>query len=124
MSRNLVVTTTSWKALIESLKANSKHGYNRLESLKQADGYFTAVLCQNTDANYLERLKIVTGHSETGDEEDVEHALYFLCTNLVPFPPKLLERINSVLELAKENKLVDTDPVISTKLKRTTRSKK
>ena len=66
--------------------------YNKLESLKQADGYFTAVLCQETDASYLERLKIVTG-----DEEDVEHALYFLCTNLVPFPPKLLERINSVL---------------------------
>ena len=124
MSRNLVISTKSWKALIESLKGNSKHGYNKLESLKQVDGYFTAVLCQNTDANYLERLKIVAGHSETGEEEDVEYALYFLCTNLVPFPPKLLERINSVLELAKENKLVDTDPVISTKLKRTTRSKK
>mgnify|MGYP003434136493 CR=1 FL=1 len=124
MSRNLVITTKSWKALIESLKANSKHGYNRLESLKHDGVYYTAILCQNTDANYLERLKIVTGHSETGDEEDVEHALYFLCTNLVPFPPKLLERINSVLELAKENKLVDTDPVFSTKLKRTTRSKK
>ena len=119
MSRNLVITTKSWKALIESLKANSKHGYNRLESLKQVDGYFTAVLCQETDASYLERLKIVAG-----EEEDVEHALYFLCTNLVPFPPKLLERINSVLELAKENKLADTEPVISTKIKRTTRSKK
>ena len=117
--KQLVITTKSWKALIESLKGNSKHGYNKLESLKQADGYFTAVLCQNTDASYLERLKIVTG-----DEEDVEHALYFLCTNLVPFPPKLLERINSVLEIDKENKLADTDPVISTKLKRTTRSKK
>ena len=124
MSRNLVITTKSWKALIESLNGNSKHGYNRLESLKQVDGYFTAVLCQNTDANYLERLKIVAGHSETGDEEDVEHALYFLCTNLVPFPPKLLERINSLLELAKENKLADTDPVISTKIKRTPRGKK
>lgn len=117
--KQLVITTTSWKALIESLRGNAKHGYNKLESLKQADGYFTAVLCQETDASYLERLKIVTG-----DEEDVEHALYFLCTNLVPFPPKLLERINSLLELAKENKLADTDPVISTKLKRTTRSKK
>ena len=96
-----------------------KHGYNKLESLKQVGGYFTAVLCQEADASYMERLKIVTG-----DEEDVEHALYFLCTNLVPFPPKLLERINSVLEIAKENKLADTDPVISTKIKRTTRSKK
>ena len=118
--KNLVITTKSWKALIESLKGNAKHGYNKLESLKQVDGvYYTAILCQDIDASYLERLKIVTG-----DEEDVEHALYFLCTNLVPFPPKLLERINSVLELAKENKLADTDPVISTKLKRTTRSKK
>ena len=119
MSRNLVITTKSWKALIESLKGNAKHGYNKLESLKQADEYFTAVLCQETDASYLERLKIVTG-----EEKDVEYALYFLCTNLVPFPPKLLERINSVLELAKENKLADTDTVISTKIKRTTRSKK
>ena len=119
MSRNLVITTKSWKALIESLKGNAKHGYNKLESLKHDGVYYTAILCQETDASYLERLKIVTG-----DEEDVEHALYFLCTNLVPFPPKLLERINSVLELAKENKLADTDPVISTKIKRTTRSKK
>ena len=118
MSRNLVITTKSWKALIESVKGYSNHGYNKLESLKQVDRYFTAVLCQETDASYLERLKIVTG-----EEEDVEHALYFLCTNLVPFPPKLLERINSVLELAKENKLADTDPVISTK-NRPTRSKK
>ena len=117
--KQLIISTKSWKALIESLKGNSKHGYNKLESLKQVDGYFTAVLCQETDANYSERLKIVTG-----EEEDVEHALYFLCTNLVPFPPKLLERINSVLEIAKENKLADTEPVISTKIKRTTRSKK
>ena len=124
MSKNLVITTKSWKALIESLKGNSKHGYNRLESLKQVDGYFTAVLCQDVDSAYVERLKIVTGHSETEEEEDVEHAIYFLCTNLVPFPPKLLERINSLLELAKENKLADTDPVISTKIKRPTRSKK
>ena len=119
MSRNLVITTKSWKALIESLKGNSKHSYNKLESLKHDGVYYTAILCQDIDASYLERLKIVTG-----DEEDVEHALYFLCTNLVPFPPKLLERINSVLELAKENKLADTEPVISTKIKRTTRSKK
>ena len=124
MTKELVITTKEWGALVECLKGNLKFGYSKLKSLKQVDGYFTAVLCQESDASYLERLKIVTGHSETGDEEDVEHALYFLCTNLVPFPPKLLERINSVLELAKENKLADTDPVISTKLKRTTRSKK
>lgn len=117
--KNLVISTKSWKALIESLKGNAKHGYNKLESLKQADGYFTAVLCQDVDSAYVERLKIVTG-----EEVDTEHSLYFLCTNIVPFPPKLLERINSVLELAKENKLADTDPVISTKIKRPTRSKK
>lgn len=116
--KQLVIITKSWKALIESLKANSKHGYNRLESLKHDGVYYTAILCQNTDASYLERLKVVTG-----DEEDVEYALYFLCTNIVPFPPKLLDRINSVLELAKENKLADTEPVIQTKIKRT-RSKK
>ena len=121
--KQLVITTKSWKALIESLKGNTKHGYNKLESLKHDGVYYTAILCQDIDASYVERLKIVTGHSETGDEEDVEQALYFLCTNLVPFPPKLLERINSLLELAKENKLVDTDPVISTK-NRPTRSKK
>ena len=119
MTKELVITTKEWKALIESLKGNAKHGYNKLESLKQVDGYFTAILCQENDASYWERLRIVTG-----DEEDVEYALYFLCTNLVPFPPKLLERINSVLELAKENKLADTEPVSSTKLKRTPRGKK
>lgn len=119
MTKELVITTKEWGALVECLKGNLKFGYSKLKSLKQVDGYFTAILCQNTDANYLERLKIVTG-----DEEDVEHALYFLCTNIVPFPPKLLERINSVLELAKENKLVDTDPVISTKLKRVSRKPK
>ena len=122
--KQLVISTKSWKAFIESLKANSKHGYNRLESLKHDGVYYTAILCQDIDASYLERLKIVTGHSETGDEEDVEHTLYFLCTNLVPFPPKLLERINSLLELAKENKLADTDPVISTKIKRVSRKPK
>ena len=121
--KQLVTTTTSWKALIESLKANSKHGYNRLESLKHDGVYYTAILCQDIDVSYVERLKIVTGHSETGEEEDIEHALYFLCTNLVPFPPKLLERINSVLELAKENKLADANPTISTK-NRPSRSKK
>lgn len=117
--KQLVITTKSWKALIESLKGNSKHSYNRLESLKHDGVYYTAILCQDIDASYVERLKIVTG-----EEEDVEHALYFLCTNLVPFPPELLERINSVLELAKENKLADADAAISTKIKRTTRSKK
>ena len=117
--KQLVITTKSWKALIESLHGNSKHGYNKMESLKYDETFYTAVLCQNTDSAYTERLKIVTG-----DEEDTEHSVYFLCTNIVPFPPKLLDRINSVLELAKENKLADTEPVIQTKIKRTTRGKK
>ena len=79
--KQLVISTKSWKALIESLKANSKHGYNKLESLKQADGYFTAVLCQNTDASYLERLKIVTG----GEEEiGVKGLIDFLNHSFVP----------------------------------------
>ena len=109
MSRNLVITTKSWKALIESLKGNSKHGYNRLESLKQADGYFTAVLCQNTDASYLERLKIVTG-----DEDETGALLYFL--NLQP-QPITLQLTPEVVEP------VQTEAVV-TKIKRTTRSKK
>ena len=117
--KQLVITTKSWHSLIESLRANSKHGYNSLESLKHDGVYYTAVLCQDTDSAYVERLKIVTG-----DEEGAEHALYFLCTNLVPFPPKLLDRINSVLELAKENKLADTEPVVQTKIKRTPRGNK
>ena len=117
MSRNLVITTKSWKALIESLKANSKHGYNRLESLKQADEYFTAVLCQETDASYLERLKIVAGHSETGDEEDVEHALEFLSLQPQPITLQLTPEVNEAVEP------VQTGAVV-TKIKRTSRSKK
>lgn len=77
--KQLVITTKSWKALIESLKGNSKHSYNKLDSLKQADGYFTAVLCQNTDSAYTERLKIVTG-----DEDETGTLLYFL--SLQPQP--------------------------------------
>ena len=75
-----VISTKSWKSLIESLKANSKHGYNRLESLKQVDRYFTAVLCQNTDASYLERLKIVTGEEEVG----IKGLIDFLNHSFVP----------------------------------------
>ena len=109
MSRNLVITTKSWKALIESLKANSKHGYNKLESLKQADGYFTAVLCQNTDASYLERLKIVTG-----EEDEAGTLLYFL--SLQP-QPITLQLTPEVVEP------VQTEAVV-TKIKRPSRSKK
>ena len=107
--KQLVISTKSWKALIESLKGNSKHSYNKLESLKQADGYFTAVLCQNTDANYLERLKIVTG-----EEDDVEYALEFL--SLQP-QPITLQLTPEVVEP------VQTEAVV-TKIKRTTRKPK
>lgn len=107
--KQLVITTKSWKALIESLKGNAKHGYNKLESLKQVDGYFTAVLCQNTDASYLERLKIVTG-----DEDETGTLLYFL--SLQP-QPITLQLTPEVVEP------VQTEAV-TTKLKRTTRSKK
>ena len=110
MSRNLVITTKSWKALIESLKGNSKHGYNKLESLKQVDGYFTAVLRQETDASYLERLKIVTG-----DEEDVEHALYFLSLQPQPITLQLTPEVNEVVE---------TTEAVTTKIKRVPRKPK
>ena len=106
MSRNLVITTKSWKALIESLKANSKHSYNKLESLKHDGVYYTAILCQNTDANYLERLKIVTGHSETGDEEDETGTLlYFLSLQPQPITlqltPKVVEPIQTEAVVTK-----------------------
>ena len=109
MSRNLVITTKSWKALIESLNGNSKHGYNRLESLKQVDGYFTAVLCQNTDASYLERLKIVTG-----DEDETGTLLYFLSLQPQPITLQLTPEVVEPIQ---------TEAIV-TKIKTTTRSKK
>ena len=108
--KQLVISTKSWKALIESLKANSKHGYNRLESLKQVDGYFTAVLCQNTDANYLERLKIVTG-----EEDAVEYALEFLILQPQPITLQLTPEVNEVVE---------TTEAVTTKIKRVPRKPK
>ena len=110
--KQLVISTKSWEALIESLKANSKHGYNRLESLKQVDGYFTAVLCQETDASYLERLKIVTG-----DEEETGTLLYFLSLQPQPITPQLTPEVNEVVETFQ------TEAVV-TKIKRAPRSKK
>lgn len=110
MSKQLVISTKSWKALIESLKGNSKHGYNLLESLKQVDGYFTAVLCQETDASYLERLKIVTG-----DEDETGTLLYFLSLQPQPITLQLTPEVNEVVE--------PTEAVV-TKIKRPARSKK
>ena len=113
--KNLVITTKSWKALIESLKANSKHGYNKLESLKQVDGYFTAVLCQDIDSAYVERLKIVTGHSETGEEEiGVKGLIDFLNHSFVPSDFVVKEELDESTQ---------TEAVL-TKIKRTTRKPK
>ena len=112
MSRNLVISTKSWKALIESLKANSKHGYNKLESLKQADGYFTAVLCQETDASYLERLKVVTG-----EEDETGTLLYFLSLQPQPITLQLTPEVSEVVNPLQTE-------AVTTKIKRTTRSKK
>jgi len=113
VSKQLVITTKSWKALIESLNGNSKHGYNRLESLKQVDGYFTAVLCQNTDASYLERLKIVTGD----EEDETGTLLYFLSLQPQPITLQLTPGVNEVVEP------MQTEAVV-TKIKRTPRGKK
>ena len=77
--KQLVITTKSWQSLIESLRANSKHGYNSLESLKHDGVYFTAVLCQGFDSAYAKRLEIVTG-----DEDETGTLLYFL--SLQPQP--------------------------------------
>ena len=108
--KQLVITTKSWKALIESLKGNEKHGYNKLESLKQIDGYFTAVLCQNTDASYLERLKIVTGEEEIG----VKGLIDFLNHSFVPSDFVVKEEVEEATQ---------TEAVV-TKIKRPVRKPK
>ena len=108
--KQLVITTKSWKALIESLKANSKHGYNRLESLKHDGVYYTAILCQNTDASYVERLKIVTG-----EEDETGTLLYFLSLQPQPITLQLTPEVNEVVE--------PTEAVV-TKIKRPSRKPK
>ena len=110
--KQLVITTKSWKALIESLHGNSKHGYNKMESLKHDGVYYTAILCQNTDANYLERLKIVTGEE---DETETGTLLYFLSLQPQPITLQLTPEVNEVVE--------PTEAVV-TKIKRPSRSKK
>lgn len=114
--KQLVITTKSWKALIESLHGNSKHGYNKMESLKYDETFYTAVLCQNTDSAYTERLKIVTGHSETGDEDETGTLLYFLSLQPQPITLQLTPEEDKVVEP------VQTEAVV-TKIKRV-RSKK
>ena len=108
--KQLVITTKSWKALVESLNGNAKHGYNKMESLKQVDGYFTAVLCQETDASYLERLRVVTG-----DEDETGTLLYFLSLQPQPITLQLTPEVNEVVE--------PTEAVV-TKIKRVPRKPK
>lgn len=110
MSRNLVITTTSWKALIESLKGNAKHGYNKLESLKHDGVYYTAILCQYLDKAYAERLKIVTGDEEVG----IKGLIDFLNHSFVPSDFVVKEEVEEATQ---------TEAVV-TKIKRPTRSKK
>ena len=113
MSRNLVISTKSWKALIESLNGNSKHGYNKLESLKHDGVYYTAILCQETDASYLERLKIVTGD----EEDETGTLLYFLSLQPQPITLQLTPEVNEAVEP------VQTGAVV-TKIKRVPRKPK
>jgi len=108
--KQLVITTKSWKALIESLKANSKHGYNRLESLKHDGVYYTAILCQDIDKAYAERLKIVTGEEGIG----VKGLIDFLNHSFVPSDFVVKEEVEEATQ---------TEAVV-TKIKRTTRKPK
>lgn len=110
--KQLVITTTSWKALIESLKGNSKHSYNKMESLKHDGVYYTAILCQDIDSSYVERLKIVTGEEEIG----IKGLIDFLNHSFVPSDFVVKE------EVVQEPLSVQTDSVI--KIKRVSRSKK
>ena len=110
--KQLVTTTTSWKALIESLKGNSKHGYNKLESLKHDGVYYTAILCQDIDRYYTERLKIVTGEEEIG----IKGLIDLLNHSFVPSDFVVKE------EVVQEPLPLQTESII--KIKRVSRSKK
>ena len=105
MSKNLVITTKSWQSLIESLKGNSKHGYNSLESLKHDGVYFTAVLCQGVDEFYVARLKV-----PTGTETDIEEWIAFLTFSSV--------------QMVEESVQKEVVEAVTTKIKRTPRGKK
>lgn len=67
MNKTLVITTQTWKSLIESLKANSLHGYKKLDSVNHDGVYFTAILQQATDSAYLQALQQLTGEEKDGD---------------------------------------------------------
>ena len=111
--KQLVISTKSWKALIESLKGNSKHSYNKLESLKHDGVYYTAILCQDIDKAYAERLKIVTGD----EEDETGTLLYFLSLQPQPITLQLTPEVNEAVEP------VQTGAVV-TKIKRVPRKPK
>ena len=112
MTKELVITTKEWGALVECLKGNLKFGYSKLKSLKHDGVYYTAILCQDIDSSYVERLKIVTGDEEIG----VKGLIDFLNHSFVPSDFVVKE------EVVQESPPVQTESVI--KIKRVSRSKK
>jgi hypothetical protein len=67
MNKQLVVATTSWQSLIESLKANAVHGYKSLDSVSYDGVFYKAVLQQTKDTAYLEALQKLSGEEKDGD---------------------------------------------------------
>jgi len=67
MNKQLVVATTSWQSLIESLKANAVHGYKSLDSVSYDGVFYKAVLQQTKDTAYLQALQKLTGEEKGGD---------------------------------------------------------
>ena len=118
----LVISTKSWQSLIESLRANSKHGYNSLESLKHDGVYFTAVLCQGVDESYVARLKVV---HIPDDVNDIEDHLDFLANKLtlgISAQPLTEVVVKEIKEAMVEYATSETATTI--KIKRTPRGKK
>ena len=103
MSKKLVLAAVSWDSLYESLRANSKHGYNSLSSLEQKDGYFIAGLSQEDDVEYV---KLLAG------EYDMEDYVRLIGE------PLMLVSVDEVVQEA-----VQTENV-ALKINRTPRSKK
>lgn len=103
MSKKLVLAATSWNSLYESLRANSKHGYNSLCSLERKDGYFIAGLSQENDVEYM---KLLVG--EYGMEDYVK---------LLGEPLMLVSVVSVVQEAVQAEN-------VALKINRTPRSKK
>ena len=102
MSKKLVLAAVSWDSLHESLRANSKHGYNSLHSIEQKDGYFIAGLSQESDVQYM---KLLAG--EYGMEDYVK----------LIGEPLMLVSVEAVQEAIQEEN-------VTLEIKRTPRSKK